>query len=75
LSDQFVLRHARFRISGHWSANDYDVMHGDAVVGRTFRPAAGAPADTPWQWTILDPAVPPQVGFAETREQAPYARD
>jgi len=41
----FVLRHARFRISGHWSNDDYDVIHNSQDIGRIFRPGAGAPTD------------------------------
>jgi len=73
MTGEFVLRHARFRRSGHWDDDDYDVMSTGRVVGRIFKPKAGAPANAPWQWAINDPTILPQVGFAETREQAKRA--
>ena len=73
MSDQLVLRHVRFRVSGHFSDDDYDVMNGDAVVGRIFKPGAGVPEETPWEWTILDPADHSQIGFTVTREEAKAA--
>src|SRR5262249_48140203 len=73
MSDQLVLRKARFRVSGHFSDDDYDVVNGGAVVGRLFKPGAGVPEETPWEWTILDPAVQSQVGFTVTREEAKAA--
>jgi hypothetical protein len=48
-------------------------MSNGRIVGRIFKPGAGVPQDTPWQWAIHDPAVRPQVGFAETSEEAKRA--
>ena len=70
MSGELVFRHVRFRNSGQWSEDEYDVMQGDLVVGRIFRPGAGAPANRPWQWTVLDPTVAPRVGFVMTRHEA-----
>ena len=56
-----------------WSEDDYDVLSGDAAVGRIYR-RTGAPEDSlPWVWTILVAGSPGRRtanGLARTLEEA-----
>jgi hypothetical protein len=48
MSTDLVLRH------GGRSANNDDVVSGSFIVGRIFRPSAGAPQAKPWVWSIFE---------------------
>jgi hypothetical protein len=68
-----VLRHASQRPDAIGGLRDYDVLSGDKVVGRIFRPYGRAPTDRPWFWTIAGAIVAPAVphhGFARSRDDA-----
>ena len=46
-----ILRQASAsRPSGSWSEHDYDVVHGERVVGRVYRITDHA--DSPWFWGV-----------------------
>jgi hypothetical protein len=69
------LRHSSKRVSGTWSADDYDVMSGEEVVGRIFK-SHSAPKDKPWMWAITGVVVISGLashGFAPTRQAAKTA--
>ena len=69
-----VLRHARFRTSGTWGPDDYDVIDSLGYdIGRIFKPRAGAPDDRPWEWAITGAVVMPHFpshGFCASLEEA-----
>ena len=50
--DYLVLKRASAsRSSGEWNDDDFDVLCGDAVVGRIMKVNA-APVGSPWMWTL-----------------------
>jgi hypothetical protein len=69
-----VLRHSSKRIFGTWQ-DDYDVMSGDRIVGRTFK-STNAPQDRPWMWVITGELIVLALasnGFAPTLQEAKTA--
>jgi len=57
-----VLRHARFRKSGTWGPDDYDVIDSRGrEIGRIMKEHTGAPDDRPWAWAITGAVVMPQL--------------
>src|SRR5215813_13892652 len=70
---QLILKRASAsRPSGEWNDDDYDVLAGDALVGRILKVHA-APVGSPWMWTLAfgqHEDRMPTHGYAETREAA-----
>jgi hypothetical protein len=62
---------SKFRPSGEWSADDYDVFESDRHVGRIMR-SPQAPQGEPWFWTITArrPQSTADRGNEATRELA-----
>jgi hypothetical protein len=67
-----LVRASKSRQSGEWSADDYDVFHGDRHIGRIFLHPQ-APAGRPWFWSIMVGEAKSSIfnkGYAASREQA-----
>jgi hypothetical protein len=54
MSEVLVLKRASAsRSSGEWNDDDYDVLSGDAVVGRIYEDTTVGNPDLRWFWSIL----------------------
>jgi len=54
MSEILVLKRASAsRSSGEWSDDDYDVLSGDAVIGRVYEDKAVGNPELQWFWSIL----------------------
>lgn len=56
-----------------WSADDYDVVCEEELIGRIFRPRLNVPEDRPWMWTMAGAVLSEFVcshGFEATRDEA-----
>jgi len=73
LGGTLSLHHGSTRSSGTFGPDDYDVMSGNRIIGRIFKPRAGAPPDRPWEWAITGAVVMPHLsshGFCASLEEA-----
>jgi hypothetical protein len=72
-SRPLILKHASAgRPLETWGDDDYDVLAGDAVVGRIMK-SNNAPEATPWFWSLgygHHEDRTPTHGYSATREEA-----